>query len=325
MVGIATSQSEVGRTYGVTPASLTSWAAVGRALSCIILSFTGQIAYPAIIGEMKSKQAFPKALALALIVTTTMYIVVAVVVYKYAGQDVAELALESAPLMYRKIAYGVGQPTIIVAGVIAGLVVSKDLYKQYWHWKKNPDMTKSKSCRARMVWYGINAALWALALFIALAIPSFGNLLSLLGAMFGTWFCCGIPTMFWFYLGWEVTVKQILATDITPTTVPGDSLPLRQAESEKSPPNHEASIHGVLYFNGIPNNEEASGDIRIRGPPRANLTIKQRIVKNARMKPVWALVVSLIFVVGIVCVSQAVCDSQGMATNQIQVWTRNVR
>ena len=46
-----------------------------------------------------------------------MYVIVAVVTYRYAGTDVASPALGSTSPLLRKLAYGIAIPTIVIAGM----------------------------------------------------------------------------------------------------------------------------------------------------------------------------------------------------------------
>lgn len=46
-----------------------------------------------------------------------MYLIVAIVTYRYAGTDVASPALGSTSPLLRKVAYGIAIPTIVIAGM----------------------------------------------------------------------------------------------------------------------------------------------------------------------------------------------------------------
>lgn len=64
------------------------------------------------IAELKNPRDFPKALCLLQCVDISIYLVAAVVIYVYAGADVASPALGSASPLIAKIAYGVALPTV---------------------------------------------------------------------------------------------------------------------------------------------------------------------------------------------------------------------
>jgi hypothetical protein len=70
------------------------------------------VAFFGFIDEMKNPAEFPKSLALLQISDISMYCVVAIIVYRYAGTDVTSPALGSAGSTISKIAYGIAIPTV---------------------------------------------------------------------------------------------------------------------------------------------------------------------------------------------------------------------
>lgn len=61
------------------------------------------------------------------------YTLIAVVAYKYFGQDVTSPALSSATPVVGKIAWTVSIPTIIVAGVIASQMLNNETLSIFWN------------------------------------------------------------------------------------------------------------------------------------------------------------------------------------------------
>lgn len=78
----------------------------------IIFAYAGHVAFFSFISELKDPREFPKALYTLQITSTIMYLVVAVVVYRYAGSDVASPALGSTADTVKKVAYGIALPTV---------------------------------------------------------------------------------------------------------------------------------------------------------------------------------------------------------------------
>jgi len=70
------------------------------------------VAFFSFISELKDPKEFPKALALLQVCDITMYIVVAVVVYRYGGVGVASPALGAAGPLVKKITFGLAIPTV---------------------------------------------------------------------------------------------------------------------------------------------------------------------------------------------------------------------
>lgn len=64
------------------------------------------------MSEMQDPKDFPKSLTMLQIGDTCLYLVTAVVIYVYAGRDVASPALSSAGPLMRKVAYGLAIPTV---------------------------------------------------------------------------------------------------------------------------------------------------------------------------------------------------------------------
>jgi hypothetical protein len=99
-----------------------------------------------------------------------MYIIASVVIYYYAGTNVASPALDSASPIIRKVAYGAATPTTMIAGVVNGHVSVKYLYVRLFR-NSQEDIMYQKTLRAYRMWVLICAALWSIAWVIAEGIP----------------------------------------------------------------------------------------------------------------------------------------------------------
>lgn len=64
------------------------------------------------MAELEDPREFPKALALLQAVNISLYTIIALVVYRYAGDSVASPALGSTGPFISKIAYGIALPTV---------------------------------------------------------------------------------------------------------------------------------------------------------------------------------------------------------------------
>jgi hypothetical protein len=76
------------------------------------------------IAELKDPKDFPKALALLQTVDMTLYIIAAVVIYRFAGADVTSPALGSAGPLIARIAYGVALPTVSSASIVCSIFLA---------------------------------------------------------------------------------------------------------------------------------------------------------------------------------------------------------
>ncbi|CAI7586175.1 unnamed protein product [Penicillium bialowiezense] len=178
----------------------------------IAFSYVSHNTFFTFMAELKDARDFPKALALLQSIDMTLYIVAAVVIYRYTGADVASPALGSTGPLISRIAYGIALPTIVIAGVINGHVAAKSLYIRIF---AGTDRMHKRDWIATGSWIGIAFVLWVIAWVIAEAIPVFNNLLSLITALFGSWFTFGFTGMFWLHMNkglWFSSPKKIMLT-----------------------------------------------------------------------------------------------------------------
>lgn len=178
----------------------------------IIFAYAGHVAFFSFISEFKNPRDFPKALAVLQISDTTMYIVVAIVVYRYAGDSVDSPALGSTSDTVARIAYGIAIPTIIVAGVIYGHVAAKYVFVRMF---RGTEHLHAKTWYSYGVWFALTGTAWFLAWIIAESIPVFNDLLALISALFASWFTYGLSGIFWLFLNhgkYTRNWKKILLT-----------------------------------------------------------------------------------------------------------------
>ncbi|KDQ49937.1 hypothetical protein JAAARDRAFT_142662 [Jaapia argillacea MUCL 33604] len=166
------------------------------AVTDIIFAYAGHVAFLVFISEMKQPKDFPKALYFLQIADTTLYLIVGVVVYAFAGAGTVSPALGNTGPTLRKIAYGIALPTIIVAGVINGHVCAK-LVRHTIFITFGKDGSKSMhmsshTLRGWVTWVAICLTIWALAFIIAEVIPFFNDLLGVISSLFASWFTYGI-------------------------------------------------------------------------------------------------------------------------------------
>jgi hypothetical protein len=163
----------------------------------IIFAYAGHVAFFSFISEFKNPEEYPKALFLLQGVDTTMYLIVAAVIYRYSGPDVASPALGSASPLIQKISYGLAIPTIVIAGVINGHVAAKYVYVRLY---RGTGIMNQKTFKAIGSWALIALVFWTIAWIIAEAIPVFNDLLGLISALFASWFTYGLSGVFWLHM-----------------------------------------------------------------------------------------------------------------------------
>ena len=172
-----------------------------NSVSNMVFAYAGHVAFFTFISELRDPRDFPKALAFLQCSDISMYIITAVVVYYYAGENVASPALDSASAVVSKVAYGVALPTIVIAGVVNAHVGVKFLYVKLLH-NREDDLMHQKGWSSYRIWLAMVTLSWLAAWLIAEAIPVFGNLLGLTSALFASWFTFGMSGMFWMHMNW---------------------------------------------------------------------------------------------------------------------------
>ncbi|KAE8146781.1 amino acid transporter [Aspergillus avenaceus] len=169
------------------------------AVTNIVFAYAGHVAFFGFISEMETPTDYPKTLYMLQLTDTSMYTIAALVIYRYGGKEVASPALGSTSPLVSKIAYGIAIPTIVIAGVINGHVACKYIYVRLF---RGTDRMHKRDLLALGSWALIGFVLWTIAWIIAEAIPVFNNLLSLITALFASWFTYGMSGIFWLYLNW---------------------------------------------------------------------------------------------------------------------------
>lgn len=108
MIGVGIERPDPVVQATVTVDFATAFASVTN----IIFAYAGHVAFFSFISELKNPNDFPKALFLLQTVDTIMYVVVAIVVYRYTGADVSSPAFGSTGTVVKKVAYGIALPTV---------------------------------------------------------------------------------------------------------------------------------------------------------------------------------------------------------------------
>lgn len=194
MIGVGVEKPGDQKVAVTVPSDLAT--GFGAALN-IVAAYAGHVAFFSFISELKKPEEYPKSLFLLQGVDTSMYIIAAIVIYRYAGADVASPALGSTKPIIQKVAYGIAIPTIVIADVINGHVAAKYVYVRMF---RGTDRMGKNTWGSFGLWAAIVVVLWVVAWIIAEAIPVFNNLIGLISALFASWFTYGLSGVFWLYL-----------------------------------------------------------------------------------------------------------------------------
>jgi hypothetical protein len=169
------------------PQAGTTYVAGMEAFMNIAYTFIGQITLPSFIAEMKNPYDFRKALWLVTICEIIVFSLVGAVIYAYTGTQYNE-----APAfgslgndIYKKVSFSFMVPTLIFLGVLYASVSARFVFFRIF---ENSRHKSEHTVIGWATWAGILACTWILAFVIAEVIPFFSDLLSLMSALFDSFF-----------------------------------------------------------------------------------------------------------------------------------------
>ena len=179
------------RAYAITHPSLMSGF---QATLNIVLAYSGHMSFFSFQSELANPADYPKALIAFQITDTTLYLVTALVIYRYGGPNVLSPALLSTSEIVSKVAFGISIGTIVIAGVVICHVGAKTVYVRLF---RGTNTMSERSFKSYGTWVLITFVMWAIAWVIAEAIPVFNDLLNMIAAAFCSWFSFGLEGLFW--------------------------------------------------------------------------------------------------------------------------------
>jgi amino acid permease len=153
------------------------------ALSSLVFAFAGTPAFFAIVSEMRDPKFYTKSMLTCQTIVTITYTVIGVVVYYYCGSYVASPALGSAGVLLKKVAYGFSLPGLIVTTTLVLHLPAKYVFIRLL---RGTEDLVTNTMKHWVIWISCTASMTIIAYVIASAIPVFGGLVSLVGALLGT-------------------------------------------------------------------------------------------------------------------------------------------
>ncbi|EKV17426.1 hypothetical protein PDIG_15500 [Penicillium digitatum PHI26] len=171
----------------VIPAKGTTFVKGMNAFLNISYTFIGQITLPSFIAEMKEPRDFWKSVTVVTIAEIIVFSVVGAVTYNYVGSQymVAPAFGSIGDDLFKKVSFSFMIPTIIFLGVLYASVSARFIFFRLFEGTRHKGNNTVVGWAA---WGGILAALWVAAFFIAEVIPFFSDLLSIMSALFDSFF-----------------------------------------------------------------------------------------------------------------------------------------
>ncbi|GAA6022275.1 hypothetical protein JCM10207_008911 [Rhodosporidiobolus poonsookiae] len=154
-----------------------------NAVANIFFAFSGMGAFLPVAAEMRNWRDYPKTLALSQTVVTVIYLIVAVVMYMYAGQYVASPALGTAGVLIKRVAYGLALPGLFFSAIIYTHFAAKLIFVRLL---RNSRHMSEPTKTHWIVWLSCCISCTLFAYIVCSAIPIFSGLLGLISALFGS-------------------------------------------------------------------------------------------------------------------------------------------
>lgn len=176
------------------------------AINSFIFAYAGTPAFFAIISEMREPKDYNKAMFTCQGVMTAMYLIVGIVVYYYCGSFVASPALGSAGPLLKRICYGLALPGLIVSTCLVTHYPAKYVFIRALKGSKHL-VSNSKTHWA--TWLGCVAGVTVVAYIICSAVPNFGSLISLVGALLATFMSLQPLGMMWLYDNFKGRTRDV--------------------------------------------------------------------------------------------------------------------
>lgn len=170
------------------------------ALASLVFAFAGVPSYFPIVSEMRDPRRYTRALIMCQAGVCSIYIVIGIVVYYFCGSYVASPALGSAGVTMKRVCYGLALPGLIVTTALYTHFSAKYIFVRILRGSKH--LTNNSPIHWS-AWIGCTAGVALVAYIIASAVPVFGSLISLIGALFGTLMSFQPMGGMWLYDNWS--------------------------------------------------------------------------------------------------------------------------
>ncbi|KAJ5339535.1 transmembrane amino acid transporter protein-domain-containing protein [Penicillium brevicompactum] len=175
------------------------------AVASTIFAYAGTPGFFPIAAEMRDPSLYTRSLIVCQSAITAIYISIGTVIYIYCGSYVSSPALGSAGSLIKKVSYGIALPGLVVSTVIVLHFSSKYLFVRIL---RGSEHLTANSIKHWATWLGCTFAITTSSYLIASGIPIFGDLISLIGALLGTFMSFQPMGCMWLYDNWKSGREQ---------------------------------------------------------------------------------------------------------------------
>lgn len=152
----------------------------------VSFSFVGQMCIPSLIDEMERPEDFGKALYTVQISLLAFFVTTALVVYSILGAAIPSPVVSALSGLHAKIVFGLTIPADICVGALFCFVAVKFLVDELFTREQQSDIRQAH--RIKLGWISSTVAFWTLSFLIAELIPFFDQLITLMSAIFSSFF-----------------------------------------------------------------------------------------------------------------------------------------
>ncbi|KAM0426741.1 hypothetical protein ACHAPT_008057 [Fusarium lateritium] len=170
------------------------------AVSTLVFTYAGTPAFFNIVSEMRDPAQYTRSLTVCQVTVTVVYIIVGTIVYYYCGSYVASPALGSAGPLIKKVGYGIALPGLLGSAILLSHLPAKHIFIRILRGSKH--LTANTTIHW-ITWLGSTLSVSVVAYIIASGIPVFGGLVSLIGALFGSFLSLQPMGCMWLYDNWK--------------------------------------------------------------------------------------------------------------------------
>ncbi|KAL1409086.1 hypothetical protein Q8F55_005910 [Vanrija albida] len=177
-----------------------SFATAMTMVSAVLFAYAATPTYFGIICEMREPRKYQRVMLASMTLTTVMYLVLGTIVYHFCGQYVSSPALGSAGVLMKKVCYGLALPGLLASLCIYSHLSAKLIFVRLLHGTEH--LTKG-TFRHWATWLGCTLGVSCTAYVLASAIPSFGAIISFMGALFSPQGTISFFPIMWWHDNWR--------------------------------------------------------------------------------------------------------------------------
>lgn len=170
------------------------------AINSILFAYAATPTYFGIVSEMRDPRVYKSTMCFSMLCLWAVYSTIGIVVYYFCGQYVSSPALGSAGGTMKRVCYGISIPALLVTLCIYSHLAAKFFFVRILKGSKH--LTDGGKVHW-MTWLSCCAVAIIIEYIIASAIPIFGNLISLIGALIGPSVTIIPYTLMWWNDKWR--------------------------------------------------------------------------------------------------------------------------